>query len=114
MSLRLTLLPFVENNQPYSFQMLSIEPLGDLLDIIYCLEKNLGRDVPIGFKSYTSREGDPEPHYGVTETTPYGEKLQAITAGQLWSVMDHPQFLQPTSLYVSAMHPSTLVALYWH
>ena len=69
---------------PFAHTILEMNRDSSILDPIADLEEGQGRDVPQGFLSHCSRsEGYESSHLGITTVTPFGRKLQYVTASAL-------------------------------
>jgi hypothetical protein len=124
MSLDLTLLVSLQgvaDDMALAHTMLEVVPTERLAQELFALEKRLGAPVPRQFCTYTARDGG-EPHYGNTQTTPYGEKLVALRAIDLVTELSgHDDVLESTAnraawAYLGAiagLRPEPFVALYW-
>ena len=118
MGLDLTLLPFdgeIDAETAFSHTMLPM----DRDRYMTALLRISTRPVPDRFRSYTSRERGDEPSYGITTTTPYGERLEYVTAREFLNVcaaldMGVGSRTHAALAYLRELDPDTKVALYWH
>lgn len=110
MSIDLTLLPFDCDSELLSFSH-NVLQLNRDYDLFGKIDKLPQLEVPNNFSSYLSRDEEyEEPHYGNTTETPYGNKLQYTTAGELKKC----NINGPAGAYINALPDQNKVALYWH
>ena len=119
MSLDLTLLPveFDDSNHGFSHSVLRVDQGGKWHDLLASVRRT---DVPDKFHTYISRVNG-ESCYGDTQTTPYGESLDAARVEDILRAIDKHQVDHEWSrrdaaviAYLRAMDPRMKVALYWH
>ncbi len=117
MGIDLTLLPFSYETSSHS--VLQLMHRRELWCPIEDIELEHGIHVPDGFMSYLGRNEDGETTFGETLTTPYGERMKYLTAGQLLPLRNHPaaqdnDVNRAVWAYLAELDPTTKVALYWH
>lgn len=108
MGLNLTLLPLEgnENDGMFSFSVLPLDQDREAFDKI----KNIpGYKVMCVLKTYISRDGDKETHYGPTSHDAYGEAIHWCFAGALKDCA----IGGPAGAYIDALHNTHKVALFW-
>jgi hypothetical protein len=120
MGLDLTLLPFDADHPDISFSHTMLDVDRDDFQPIIKIENRLGKDVPDRFTSFRSRDnGYPESHYGVTNTTPYGEKLKFVKVQDIIGAFNDLQDNgsdrnRAIYRYLTALPSHTKIALFWH
>lgn len=118
MGVDLRLLPFDADHKDLAFShtLLSCERRSALWEAI--AEHCAASDVPDCFSSFCNVTDEGETMYGVTTTTPHGERLQWTTAEALLqpAVMAHVDDPKNRAIwaYLAALPPATKVALFWH
>ena len=89
MGLDLTLIPAYSedpNNNFFSHDLISLDRDSDLFDEILSLQNEFGRHIKLGgINTYIGSNDGGEPAYGLTERTKYGEVIQSVPAGRLYS-----------------------------
>jgi len=119
MGLDLTLLVLTHDTPEFGFShtMLELERSG-IAQVI--MDSGIETTpVPLRFYTFRAREDGGESHYGNTQETPYGDKLDCMTCGQLAALYENSAVVESdvnraTWLYLGELPGSTRVALYWH
>ena len=118
MGLDLTLLPLDHDTLKWGYSH-TVIPAGwarELHDPIHAMPRT---PVPEDFTTYMGTTEDGERGYGQTKETPYGSPLDCVTVAQLLTlakrkaVRDSPRN-RAAWAFLSALDPSTRIALWWH
>ena len=120
MGIDLTLLRVViideEAGYGYAHTMIDLFRRRELFDEIRLLPTT---PAPVDFNSYTAIDAEGEQRYGKTTVDPYGDPLQCVKAGDLYTLAEHEgaqdtQDNRAAWAYLGALPLDTLIALYWH
>jgi hypothetical protein len=120
MGLELRLFPLPYPKAEHCDEILELIYDETLYDEIADLERKKGIDVPRGgISTYVGDcRSQEETKYGLTEETPYGERMKSLLACELSDIMkDFPNMHtrnKAVAAYMGLLHPEIPVYLYWH
>lgn len=122
MGVDLRLFPYYSTSDHIDFSrdILDVERRRELWDPIAEIEKEHGRDVSEGFKTFCGRSEDYDDNcYGVTKDTPYGTPLKYVLAVHLKTLATHPAVRnnyknRAVWAWINEAPDNLKIALYWH
>lgn len=122
MGVDLCLMPFYSNSPEcyFSHELLELDLTDELHREIRVIQNQFGQDVPKGFTSFRGRDSlFPDPCYGKTKMTPYGEPLKAVPAKYLKPFRDIERVHdygknKAIWAFICECPDDLMIALYWH